>query len=269
MWAIYWRTIRDRRSSLAIYVAITVILVWLYVSLFPEMAKQSERFNELMKAYPEQLMKAFGIESPGVIFSKLENFLAMEQYSLTWPILLVALFISWGGAALAGEIEKGTIELLLAQPVSRSKLFWSKYLSGLSGLIVFVLVSVYSAIPLAAAYDVSYRLAHFNKMAIIGFLFGWAIFSLAIFFSALFSERGRVYFLTAGVTLIMYVLNLVANLKESLSDLKYLSLFHYFNANDALMENKIDDLSYLVFIVSALVFSGLGALTFTRRDIAV
>lgn len=261
------RTIKDRRLSLYIYCGIGIILVWLYASLFPSLQKQSDKFNQLMDAYPKELMKAFDIESPGVIFSKFENFLATEQYSFMWPILVIALMVAWGAAGLAGEVEKGTIELLLAQPISRLRIFFGKYLSGLVALAIFTAITVFCAIPLAAAYEFGFQTENYIKVAIIGFLFGLAIYSITMFLSAIFSEKGKVYFLTTGLVVIMYVLNLVANLKDNLSDLKYFSFFHYFATSDALMKNQIDPWAYLVFGGTILVTTILGVMFFIKRDI--
>jgi ABC-2 type transport system permease protein len=266
--AIFWRTIKDRLTSLIIFVVIGAFLVWLYASMFPGIQSQGAKLQELMDAYPPELMKAFGIESPGLAFSKFENFLAMEQYSFTWPILVISLLVGWGGAAIAGEVEKGTIELLLSQPISRTKIFFGKYLSGLFALAVFVLVSVYIAVPLAAAYGFDYSLSNYHKMALVGFLFGWSILSLAMFASTLFAEKGRVYFVSISIILGMYVLNLVANLKDNFGDLKYFSFFHYFDANAALMDNRVDSLTLLVFGSTIILFTALGGLCFAKRDIS-
>ena len=67
----------------------------------------------------------------------------------------------------------------------------------------------------------------------------------------------------------MYVLNIIAAIRESLADLKYASFFYYFNPSLALIYNKIDDYSYVVFLSVIVVFTILGAIIFSKRDIAV
>lgn len=266
MKTLFWRTLKDKKLTLLIYTVIAALLVIVYVGLYPSFQDKMKELEKVAEAYPEELLKAFGMEE-GLNFSKLENYLATEQYSFTWPILVVALMISWGGAAIAGEIEKGTVELLLAQPISRLKIFIGKYLSGLAGLAIFTLVSVFVAIPSAMMYGIDYQAANYVMVAVAGFLFGWTVLSLAFLFSALFSDKGKAYFLSAGVVVISYVINIIANIKDNLGDLGYLSFFHYFDANAALIRNEIDSLTYLVLIGTAVVFAVLAAWRFVRRDI--
>lgn len=269
MTALILRTLKDRWFSVVILVAISIILTGIYVSMFPELQKQGQKMEELFTAYPKDMMKAFGIEVSSLAFTKIENFLAMEQYSFTWPILVIILTIGWAASALAGEIEKGTIEFLLSQPISRLKIFLGKYLSGVLALIFFVLFSVYSPIPLAKLFGVSFQGANYTSMAIIGFLFGLAIFSLNMFFSAVFSDKGKVYSAGAGIILIMYVVKIIANLKQSWDGIKYLSFFHYFDYNAALLNNKIDLLNVFVFVGITIFFFSLGLVAFLKRDAAV
>jgi len=43
--------------------------------------------------------------------ASIEGFLAAENYSIMWPIILIILTLSLGASAIAGEIEEGTMEI--------------------------------------------------------------------------------------------------------------------------------------------------------------
>lgn len=216
---------------------------------------------------PEGMMKAFGVESFDL--SNLGNYLSTEQFGFVWPIITIIFLLSWAGGSLAGEIEKGTIEILLAQPITRWKLFLSRYLAGWKSFTLYCLLSILPIIPLAKAYNIDFDSKYALTMTVLAFLFGWAILSLAFFFSAVFSEKGKVYFAGSGLLVLMYVLNIVASLKESLSDLKYLSFFYYFNSSQALVHNNIYPSAIWVFLGCALGFFLAAGWLFNRRDIAV
>ena len=267
MWAIFWRIIKDRRNVTLIYLVATVALIWLYVALYPSIKSQTANLESLLKTYPEGFLKAFNVDIKS--YTTIGGYLAAEQYSFMWPIILIFMLVGFSGTALASEVEKGTIEMLLSQPISRLKIFFGRYLAGLGTLIAFIFFSVFSAAPILSAYHISYDFKIFTTMAILGFMFGLAVFSLAMFFSSLSIERGRVYFLSGGILVLMYILNIVASLKESLSDLRYFSFFYYFNPSKALIYNQIDHWAYLVFLGVAVVATVLGALCFVKRDIAV
>ncbi len=269
MLAVFWRTIKDRKYTILAYFLAAVLFLWMYVSLFPFIQEQAEELKKALDVYPESFMQAFGIENQQLLFEKLDNFLAAEYYSFIWPIMVIALLISLGGYSIAGEVEKGTMETLLAQPISRVKLFFEKYLAGLFIFIIFVIVSVFAVVPLAEAYNIDYQFNHYITVAILGFMFGLAIFSIASLLSAIFSEKGKAYFITAGIIIVMYVLNIMATLKESLADLKYFSFFYYYDYSKALFDNQIDDLAFWVFLGVSVVCTALAVFWFSKRDISV
>jgi len=264
---IFLRTIKDRKISLAIYSTAGLIFLWMYVALFPSMQKNAEAFEEMFENMPEIFFKALGIESLG--FSTIEQFLSIEHFSLVWPLMAIFLLLSIAGSSLAGEIEKGTAELLLSKPISRLKLFLGKYMSGIFSLLVFTVISIFAIAALAPMHAVSYNFANFALAAVLSFLFGWAIFSMGMLFSAIFSERSRVYMACGAILLVMYVLNVIALLSENLEWLKYASFFHYYDYHAAIVDGSLDIFNVLLFGGVITVFSIGAAWWFTRRDIAV
>jgi ABC-type transport system involved in multi-copper enzyme maturation permease subunit len=149
------------------------------------------------------------------------------------------------------------------------KLFLAKYLSGMGILTVFTVVSVFSIIPLAALHGVEYKIESFAAVALIVFLFGWSVFSVAMMFSSLFSEKGKVYMACGGTLLAMYVLNVVALMKDNLDALKYLSFFHYYAYSDALIRQSLYGTGCLVFVGVSVACTAIGLSWFLKRDIAV
>ena len=267
MLALIVQTVKKSKWSIVGYALTGALMVWLFVSIWPTIAQRGQELEKLFESYPQELFKAFGIEGQSFL-ANLEGYLGGEQYSITWQIMLLMLVVSFGGGALAGEIERGTIGILLSQPISRIKLFLGKYLAGVILILIFVWVSILSVVPFAEIYNAEYRLSNNVTMAILGSLFALALFSLTMMLSALFSERSKVTLFSAGLFISMYVINIIAALKENLGDLKYLSLLHYFKYNDALIKNKIDPLSVMVFLGVAVVCTAVGIYWFNRRDIA-
>ncbi|NQU99431.1 MAG: ABC transporter permease, partial [Parcubacteria group bacterium] len=251
MFTIFWRTIKDKKVFIIIYCLAAFMMMFMYVAMYPSIEEKSGEFNQLMENYPEGMMKAFNIET--ISFDKLENFLSLENYSIIWPLMAMFMMVSLAGYSISKEIEKGTAEILLAKPISRLKIYFSRYLTGVVVLLLFAIVSVFSVVPLAEIYDIEYAFDNHVKIFVLSFLFGWAVFSVSLMFSAMFSEKGRTYALSGGFLLIMYVMNLLASLKEDLENLKYTSFFYYYDFNKAMIENNIEMLSILVFVGVAAI----------------
>ncbi len=263
------RTIKDRKWSLLIYVLAGVLFVWMYISMFPTFSDMKEEFSQVLEVYPESIMETFGVKDAAAIFDNIENFLAAENYSFLWPIMLIALAVSIGGYSIAGEIERKTIETLLSEPISRVKLFWAKYFSGMTIVLLFIIITVLSVVPICELYNVEYNIKANLMMLGLGALFGWALYSLTTFFSSLFSEKSKPSFITVGLLILMYAINIVASLKENLSDLKYGSFFYYFDSAKALSEKTISLETILVFGGVAIISTVLAVIIFDKRNITV
>ncbi|KKT44230.1 MAG: hypothetical protein UW34_C0014G0002 [Parcubacteria group bacterium GW2011_GWA2_44_15] len=260
------RALKDKKIFLLSFVLGGIGMAWMYAALFPTIAKLSEPYNKILETFPKSLLQAFGFEGA---FTGFESYMSAEHFGFVWPIMLIFLIASFAGASISREIEKGTMEILLSLPVSRVKIFFGKYLSGIAALCVFVTFSVLAIIPLAEAYNINYVVSHFFTMSLLGFLFGWAIFGLSVLFSAIFSDKSKVYMATGGIMIGMYVIRIVSILSDKLDKLKYFSFFHYYNAPDALSKNSIAPETFIVFISVAVITTILAAVWFSKRDAAV
>lgn len=177
--------------------------------------------------------------------------------------------VSRAGGTIAGEIEKGTIGTLLSQPVSRTKLFFSKYFAGVCSLIIFIIASVGAVIPIAFLYKIDFWSRNFLTLAGMAFLFGLALYSFTIFLSAISSERSRVYGIVGGILFIMYVLNIISGLRVELKNIQYASIFHYFNSSSLLVHNHVGLLEFGIFSGIIVLSTGLAVILFNKRDISI
>lgn len=268
-WTIFFRILKDKKTSLVAYSLGAMAVIELYVALFPAIQKQAAQLNQLLEAYPEGFMDAFGFEGSSMaLFSKLESFMSTEYFSFFWPIMVITMLIGFANLMIVSEVERGTIELSLAQPVSRLKLFASRYLAGVAYFLIFDIVSIFSIILFAKLHGISYEIQNYLTIFGISLLFGLAIFSVATFLSALFSDKGKTLGLSAGLLLLMYVLNIVAGLRDSLEGLKYASFFYYFNPATVFGDNQIVQYSIPVFVSVIIVFTAAAAWRFNTRDVA-
>lgn len=264
---IFWQTIKEKKWLISIYCLAGIIFLWLYVALFPSIQKSSASVTQLAKTLPQGLLKTFGLDAKSII--TFEGFIAGKHYSLVWPILLIALVASLGSSFISGEIENGTIGVLLSQPISRIKIFLAKLATGIFEIILFVIFTVLSVFPLAKIYGVTINAQSNLKLTLVGFIFGLTILGLSMFFSAVFSERGKANFVVLGILIVMYFMNIIALLKDNLDKLKYFSFFYYFNYSEILNNNKFDYWSFWVFGGFFVVASLAALIWFNKRDIPI
>ncbi|WKZ31164.1 MAG: ABC transporter permease subunit [Candidatus Dojkabacteria bacterium] len=265
MLAIFLSTIKSHWKTVAILLIVNLTFLFMFTSIWPSLLEQAEDLEQLYAAYPEEFLDALG--ATGNIFSNFESFLAVEHYSITWPLMMAILVIGMAGAAFAGEIERGTMDLLMSQPLRRIELFLSKFGAGVVVLAIFSLLTILMPIPLAAMFDIELNVSgHFALLA-LGLLFGLAVYCMGEMLSAMFASRGMVGAIMAGVLIVMYGISIVARLEESLEFLQYGSYFYYFDFMAALTGRTVDQLAVAVFALSSLVFTIIGVFAFNKRDL--
>jgi len=230
----------------------------MYLSVFPSIKAQAQSLNKLLETYPKTFMKAFSVDTAS--FETLPGYLAVESYGVVWQLLIILLGTSFAGSALAGEVEQGTLAVTLGLPISRTKVFISRYLAGATALAIFMGASIVVLLGVATFGNNPLSYGALGKMALTGWLWAMAIYSLAFMVSAIFSEKSKVYMLTGGLLLGMYALKIFSGLLPRLDKLKYASIFQYQNSADALVRSHINGVSLGVCI---------GAWIFQRRDISI
>ncbi|NTU70018.1 ABC transporter permease subunit [bacterium] len=266
MFTIIFRFLKDKKLTIASYTLAVILFLWMYIVLFPSIKDSFSELQKMLHAMPEGMLKAFGFEVS--TFGTFEGYIGSEQFTAIWPIMIIALCSSFAGNALAAEVEKGTAEVLLSQPISRLRIFFARYISGVLAIFIFIVASIGSIFPLTAIYNITIKSDNFFRLGLLAFVFALAIFSIAIFFSALFYEKGKANFAPAGLLIIMYVINIVSGLKESLQDIKYVSFFYYYNPSKCLVYGQVDNLAWFIFLGSAVVFTFMGAYIFNKKDVS-
>jgi ABC-2 type transport system permease protein len=268
MISLIWTNIKERKSSVIIYSLMSILFLWLYIALFPSLQEQSQAISAVMKSMPEGLMKALGSSPDQLSNFTIEALLNSKQFSMVFQLFAAILAFSIAASDLAGEVENGTIEYLLSQPVSRLKLYFSRYFSGIVLIIVFVAASTLSVMPLATLYHIDYSSGVYLPLFIDALLFTLALYSFAYFLSSFLSNKGKVVGISSGILVVSYVAFIFSALKDSLDKVKYLSVFHYF-PGEILMGGGIDKLGVWIFIGIIIFFTFIGAVLFNKRDVAI
>lgn len=262
------RMIKDKYKSTFVYSFVAICFMELYVALFPSLNKMSSQLNEIIRTMPSGLFKAFNIEPSSFSFGNIESLLASKHFSMVWPIMAIVLAISIANYLIVNEIDKGTAESLMSLPVKRSKIFISRYYGGIILLLIFNILSIFCIFPLASLHNVDFIWQNNITLFFGSFIFTWACYSIALFISTIFSEKGKANMTYGGIILVSYFINILASLKDNLSNLKYFSIFNYYNSETLLIKNTYPNYFLLAFSFLIIIFSFLAFYRFITRDIS-
>lgn len=260
----FWR---DRRVALIAFTAGALLFALMYTSLYPSLKTQMQDYNDILKSFPKVFTDALGVED--MSFASFASYFSAEYLSIIWPLLAIIIAISFAGKALSGAVESGAIGLELSQPISRGDIFASRFVAGLVLITVFTIASILGVVPIVTAFGIEIEVVNWLKVCCQSWLFITTTYSVAFAFSAVFSEKARVYGVVAAGVLLMYIVRVMSSLLDSVEWLKYLSFFHYYNGVEVLTKGEIVSGSWLVFLACSAVAFGAGYLAWQHRDIAV
>jgi ABC-2 type transport system permease protein len=184
----------------------------------------------------------------------------------TLPLLLSILAIGLGTSLIGREESSGTLESLLARPVSRTRLLLAKALAGIG--ITFVIMAVATLVTLLMCQVVSLGIPLGNVVAAC-----FACFMLVLCFGSLaflLAATGRGRAAALGIS-VVYAIGgyLVGSLTASVEWLKYPAVifpYHYYRTAD-ILAGTFTWSSIVFFLVFTLACGAIAWLSFRRRDI--
>ena len=89
-----------------------------------------------------------------------------------------------------------------------------------------------------------------------------------LFASCISNDTKRSLSIGAGVPIVLFLIQMLANMGGKLTNLKYFTIFTFFNAND-IIAGKGVVLSVSILLAVAIILYGTGIFIFSKRDIPV
>lgn len=259
------RTIRSRIRMWSILTIICIVFMWMYAAILPSFSQNADLYDQFLNSFPEEFLAAFNYEVEDI--TSFTGMISAEQFGIIWPILLSLLALSTASGALAGEQDKGTMHILLSLPLSRAKIYFSKYIGGLLVVLSFVIITILAAIPLAEMYGLEYEINNFLYFTLNASGFGIFIYSMGFLTSAWAQEPSKATFPVLGFLIVSYILNVIVMLKDELNDLRYISIFNYYSPSKVLVNGEAHEIYFLLFLLFSIVFTLLGYYVFKRKDV--
>ena len=188
----------------------------------------------------------------------------------THPFTLVMMAV-WAvrvpSAALAGEIGRGTMDLVAARPVARYQQVAAALLALLAGLAILAAAAWLGTFGGLAGRPLE-GVTAWHYLPVVAAL--WMLFAsagaVAILVSALAREAGTAIAWTSGLMVASYVLDYAARVWSRLAPIRPLSLFRYYEPQ-RLLSSGLAGEDVLVFAAVAVVALAAAFVVFARRDL--
>ncbi len=258
------KTLWDQRRSLLWWgigmVAISIVTMLFYPSLSnaPELNNILSDENSLMKAFVGDIDD---LTSP-------EGFMNSQLFFLLLPMLFMGFAVTQGSAAIAGEEEKGTLDLLMSSPISRRLVLVHKWVAMLAAIIGLVAATWIGLAVGVVAVDMDISLLKVAAATLSAGFLGMAFGSLALALGATTGRRAFSIAIGSVVGVTAYLINALTPAVEALEPARYISPFHYYSGSDPITNGlHLGHVSVLLLIATLLY--ALATVTFERRDLGV
>ena len=253
--------LRQSKVSFLIWTASIGFLLAVCIFLFPEMKGEMDSMSELFSSMGS-FTAAFGMDR--LNFGTLIGYYAIECGNVLG--LGGAFFAALSAVGILSKEEKDrTAEFLLTHPVSRVRIITEKF--------VAVLIQITTLSLIIYALSV-------GSMVVIGENIPWKEMSLLhlayyilqielagiCFGISAFIGKGSVG-IGLGIAVIMYFLNLIANIAEVAEFLKYITPFGYCDGADIVANGSLNGSLVVIGITIGVIGVFVAYMKYVKKDI--
>jgi ABC-2 type transport system permease protein len=229
--------------------------------------------NERVKAMLQYIdvlpafIKAF-IGGDAVQYGNIAGLIAIG-YQEPFVLLLYMLFaVGVPTALLAGEVQRGTMELILSRQTSKIYIYICAGLITVVGMYALVVVMFLGTVISTNLYefDQEVPLYCFFKLAINGGILASAVGGIALLAAACF-RRGMAVSLTVAYLVVNYFIMIITQWWPRMKWLDPITIFNYVDGRKIFMEPTWPVSDMCVLISLLVVSSVLGGIVWWRRDL--
>jgi len=260
---LFRHTWRSQRLKLAI-VSIALMIWGLLMPVI--YAQFGSQFKTVMESgvLPEQFAR-FG---NGDIFS-LPGSIALGLIHPIAIILIAVFAVGFTTSAVAGERQRGTLEVALARPISRRTLYLTLLAASFGFVAITIAALLVGSVTGSAFAGVIGELAVGNVplLWLNGVLLFGSFAAIGLAASVSFDRLAPALGLTIGIGVVTYVLEILGSLWPDAEFLQPYSLFHYLKPKAVLM-GVAEPFDFAVLAAVIVVAMGWALAVFPRRDLA-
>jgi ABC-2 type transport system permease protein len=261
--AFMWHFRRERvRMAVLGLAAITIVAILLGLSNSVRPVDVQEIFEKL----PPTVRALVGMDE-GVMFD-LSGWVGLVHNHPVWLIVILSFPLASGLRGVATGIDDGTLEIVLAQPLSRSTYYmalsavvalgttWVLTCSMLGGLITR------SVITLPGELSTSTLL----QLSASGWALALSVAGISLLISVVSAGGGRPVSTAIGIVFGMFFFRFLSDMVPGASWLRWVSVFGYHDSRQ-LVRGELAAGHFLALLTVGLVCAGIGLWAFRRKQL--
>lgn len=252
-------------KSTAIWSVVIAAMLVMFFALFPTFASDASFMEQILKNYPEEMLKVFGMNT-GLPLSSVLGYLV---FTFAFIQLLLAVQSSYYGFSLLSiEEREFTADFLMSKPVSRIGILNAKIFSG---LIAIIITGILTCIAIVVSIELfkEGKTYDFDKLLVLMgsiFLFQLSFFSIGLLVSVSVSKIRNVLSYALGLAFATYTLNGIRAIIGG-DLIGYLTPFSHFEPGYLLVEGHLHLTYSLISMIVTILCFIFTYILYIRRDI--
>lgn len=253
----------DGRRWLLGWIGAIAAVGGMYAAFWPSF--DNPEILEFLEQYPEAIMEALNYTD----IATAAGYLNATVYGLIVATLSIVFALSAGARIVAGDEEQGTLDLVLAHPVSRTRLALSRFAGlvvgavGISMGLLLVILAISGVADLSGIPAGNLAAMHL-QLVLFAVFFG----SLSYAIGSATGRRGWALGIGAGVAVFAFAANGILPQVGGLEWTEAFSAYHWLNGGKPL-DNGLQVWDSLLMLGLSAVLVSAGTWGFTRRDVGV
>jgi ABC-2 type transport system permease protein len=260
---IFLHELRAYSKSTMIWTISLIIMVVLFLSIFPTFAKDAEEYQKLLEGYPEAVRKAIGLELNTVF-----TILGFYSYSFLYITLCGAIqAMNLGTSIVSKETREKTADFLLTKPVTRSNILTSKLLAALTSLMITNIVFIIASNVMASQVSTeAYSSKGLFLISFSLFLIQLIFLALGLIISVIVRKIRSVLTVSLSTVFTFFIISMLSSASGDGAK-RYLSPFEYFDTAYIIKHLRYETSFFAVGMGIIVVAVMASYYVYTKKDI--
>jgi ABC-2 type transport system permease protein len=262
LWTTFRHTFLSFRGQILGWGLGVALLGLTIISFYSVFVEQQADFMQMIEAYPPEILAFFGGDAAAML--KPEGYLGMYGFSML-PVIVPIFAVIVGSGLIAGDEERGRLDLIISHPVGRTSFFFGRLLAFTGATIAILILGWLGFCMLLGGSGME---VGWGQMALpfISLLAQTLFYGfLALLLSMFLPARSMAATISGLVMVVSYFLSSMAFMDPMFETIGKFLPYTYFQGADAL--NGLDMTWLLGLLGVSLVMALLAWWRFERRDI--
>ena len=245
--------------SILILMFLTTYLIYPYIITDEAM----KSMDEMMKMFPPELLKSFNMDLTTITTA----YGWVKSEGFVYFLLAIGIYASFLGLnAILKEENDKTIEYSYMLPLNRSKILTNKILVGICyivGMVLFFGLFNYICLLISGDFDQK----QFILLSFTPIFIGLPFYAVGLFISMFLHKTNFNIGIGLGMVFIFYILNMLSELSDKVSYLKYFSIYTLADTRNVIMDVKMNPILILISFAITIFFIILSYIKYQKKEL--